>query len=191
MKLYSTLIRLTIIKNRRNYLFGVFLIIIALIAITIITIYIENILVMSMELPLPNLRFTFGSIQTIFCISGATFVVDQFNKIMKSNMRDISILKALGATKHNIRVFILLQAVLLIVMTLPMGLVIGIFLTKQILKFLVEVSFYDSINVLFYSGVTFFLISAGICFSIMMIGIDIEKGVRKMPPSQILSESNY
>jgi ABC-type lipoprotein release transport system permease subunit len=156
--------------------------------ITIITIYIDNIQALSMALLYKNLRYLYVSIRTIFVVGGVTLLLNQYYHIMKSSTKDYCILKALGATKCNIRSLIFMHAVLLIITTIPLGLFLGQMLTNGLLHFFAAVIMNSTSVEVIASSNTFLFISGSLCFFIICIGIYLERGIRKMPLSNILSD---
>lgn len=189
MNLLKTYLKLVFIRHRFNYILVIFSIIAAYIAIAITMIYIDNILVLSTENKSANIRYLYISIRTIFMIGGITFVISQYYNIMKSGVRDYCILKALGATKHNIRILIFVQIIFLIVITIPMGLFGGYIITGSILSLLGGFSLNQNTLRIIDSSSTFLLIAGAACCFIISLGIYLEIGIRKMPLSNILSDN--
>jgi ABC-type antimicrobial peptide transport system permease subunit len=156
--------------------------------ISIITIYIDNIMALSMSLPYKNLRYIYVSIRTIFVVGGVTLLLNQYYSIMKSSTKDYCILKALGATKINIRRLMYIQVVSLIIITIPLGLFLGQMLTNSLLHFFAAIIMNSTTVEVIDSSNTFLLVSGSLCGFIICIGIYLERGVRKMPLSNILSD---
>jgi len=145
------------LRYRRSYLYVVLSMVSAYIMISIITIYIDNIMAPSMKLPYRNMHYIYVSIRTIFVIGGITLLINQYYNIMKSSTRDYCILKALGATKYNIRKLILMQAILLFIITIPLGLFLGHTLTNSILNIFADVTMNDNVVDRIASSNTFLL----------------------------------
>lgn len=188
MNIYKTYIKLILLRYRKNYLYVILSMIAAYMIITIITIYIDNIQALSMALLYKNLRYLYVSIRTIFVVGGVTLLLNQYYHIMKSSTKDYCILKALGATKCNIRSLIFMHAVLLIITTIPLGLFLGQMLTNGLLHFFAAVIMNSTSVEVIASSNTFLLISGSLCGFIICIGIYLERGIRKMPLSNILSD---
>jgi ABC-type antimicrobial peptide transport system permease subunit len=190
MKLYLTYLKLILNKNKMNYIFVILSIMVSLLTIAVISIYIDNILAISKGMPSEKLRYIFGSIQTIFCLAAVSYVLNQYYTILKSDIRDFSLIKAFGATKQDLRILILFEVVLLIVFTIPLGVFGGIVLVNILLYVLPDMSLRTStIALLDYSAVSLVISAIIICF-IIITGIKIEVGIRKISPSQILSENS-
>jgi predicted lysophospholipase L1 biosynthesis ABC-type transport system permease subunit len=159
------------------------------IAMAVAMIYIDNLFILSMNYRYPNFRYLFVSIRTLVIIGGITFIISQFYSIMSSGIRDYCILKALGATKHNIRILIMLQMIFLIIITVPIGLFTGYILTGSILKFLGSFSLNQRTLALIESANTFLMAAAIACCFIISIGIYLDRGIRKMPLSSFASDN--
>jgi ABC-type antimicrobial peptide transport system permease subunit len=131
------------------------------------------------------LSFKYSSIQTILIIASGIFIINQFYHIMRSSSKDYIIIKALGATKNQIRSLIFIQAVLLFLFTVPLGICIGMTASDFILNSLSEFAVHklklldSSIIILFISGM--------ISCAIIVIGILLEIGSRRKRPFQISS----
>jgi predicted lysophospholipase L1 biosynthesis ABC-type transport system permease subunit len=139
-------------------------------------------------MPYQDLGYLYISIRTIFVIGGITLLVYQYYNIMKSGTRDYCILKALGATKHNIRKLILMQVISLIIITIPLGLFLGNRLTNMILNFFADVTMSNSAVDIIDSSNTILLASGSLCAFIICIGIYMERGIQKTSLANILSE---
>jgi ABC-type antimicrobial peptide transport system permease subunit len=189
MDLLKTYLKIIFIRHRYNYLIIILSIIGTYIAMAVTLVYMDNLLFLSSENMYPYLHYLYISLRTIFAIGGITFIISQYYNIMRSGVRDYCILKALGATRQNIKNLIFLQMIFLIIITVPIGLFTGYLLTGSILELLDSFSlnqntldFIDSIN-------TFFIIAGIACCFIISIGIYLERGIRKLPLSSILTDS--
>jgi predicted lysophospholipase L1 biosynthesis ABC-type transport system permease subunit len=107
---------------------------------------------------------------------------------MKSGMRDYYILKSLGATKRIIQVLILIQMMFLILITIPIGLASGYLLSSMVLDSLSEFTLNNTTKELLDSTKTFYLIAGIACCFIISIGIYLERGIRNMSVSSILTD---
>ena len=188
MNLLRTYLKLIFVRHRINYALVILSIIAAYIAIAVTMVYIDNILVLSTVNESSNLRYLYISIRTIFIIGGIAFVISQYYNIIKSGIRDYCILKALGATTHNIRMLILVQMVFLFIITIPFGLFGGYILTCNILELIDGFSLNREALRVIDSADTFMLI-AGIagCF-IISLGLYLERGISKIPLTSIISD---
>jgi predicted lysophospholipase L1 biosynthesis ABC-type transport system permease subunit len=98
---------------------------------------------------------------------------------MKTNVKDYCILKSLGAAGFHIKKLIGLQAVLLFILTVPLGLSIGIILSNDLLKVFHNVTYLEFSNhipvtiilIFFLSGV----ISSTICIHGFIITVDLNQ----------------
>lgn len=188
MYLLGTYSKLMFIRNHFNYLRVILSIILTYIILAIIMVYMDNVLILSTEPVYTNMHYIFISIRTIFFIAGITYIINQYHSIMKSGMRDYCILRGLGATRNIIRILIFLQMLFLVIISIPIGLLGGYMLTGFIVRFLDEFSIeYHTIDWV-VSSTTFYLAAGAFCCFILSIGIYLERGVRKMPLSNILSD---
>lgn len=188
MSLYLLQLRLIILRYRVNYLYVILSMIVSFVAIAVATIYCESMLILSTNSPFYNLNRIYSSIRVVIIIAGITFIMNQYYIIMKASTRDYHILRVLGATRNNIRILILEQVFLLIFITLPLGLFIGYFLTGSIMSFFDRIILNHNKLEIIDSVKTFILVSGCICFSIILIGFYLERGVLKTPISSILTE---
>jgi len=189
MELYRTYIKLILLKNKLKYLLIILSIIVSFLAISIITFYIDNILTLNTYLPMQNLSYIFDSFQTLFCIGGITFIIYQYYNTMKSSTSDYSILKALGASGFQIRMMVVIQALTLIILTIPSGILLGDIITRSIIEALMDFTAYNQVISSFNSSMFFILLSILIAIAILIIGFVLEKGIRNMPPTQIYPEN--
>jgi len=190
MNLYHSFYKLFVVKYRMSYLFVIVSLIVTYIAVAILTVYIDNVLTLGTEIPFPNLQYIYGSIRTIFILGGITFIIYQYFTIMKASMKDYYILKALGATNHNIRVLLFIQVMLVIVITVPLGLSTGHYFTDLILNLLDGFILNRGTMELVNSSNTYYILTASLCCIIISFGVYMEIGIRKMPLSDIMSDSS-
>lgn len=188
MNLLKTYSKLIIKRNKFNYLLIILSIIAIYIVVSVLMVYIDNILILSSEFMFPSFRYLYISIRTVFLIGGITFISSQYYNIMNSGMRDYCILKSLGATKHVIQFLITIQMIFLILLTIPIGLYSGYILSSMILNSLSKFTINNNTKELLDSTNTFYLIAGVACCLIISIGIYLERGIRKMPVSSILTD---
>lgn len=188
MALYKTYLKLIIKKNRLNYISVIFTIILSFLAVAIMKVYIDSMLAINSELWIPNMTNIFKNIQSVFCMAGITFVLNRYNNIMKSNIRNYNILMSFGATRHDIRMFMMLQVLLLMIITIPFGASGSMLITMAIKKLISEFNLYSSLPSSF-NIVTIALIAwlvIGVFLSVL--GFKVEKEIKEMSLSQALSE---
>lgn len=181
---------MTLIRNRFNYLMVVFSIAFAYLIIAVMMIYIDNIIVLSSQREYSDLRYLYISLRTVLLIGGIIFAINQYYNIMKSSIRDFCIMRGLGATNQNIRSLISLQVILLIIISIPIGLLGGYLLTSLFLGLLEEFSL-DQNTLKWIASSTTFAVTAGVtCCFIISTGIYLERESRKIPLSDILSDNS-
>ena len=189
MNLIRTYSKLMLVRNKYNYLIVTLSIILIYIIISVLMIYIDNILILSSEFMFPNFRYLYISIRTVFLIGGITFIISQYYNIMKAGTRDYLIMKSLGATKGIVRSLIVIQIVLLILITIPLGLFSGYLLSNLILNSISDFSLSTHTQDLLDSTRTFYIIAVSACCFIISIGIYLERGISRTPVSSIIIES--
>ena len=187
MNLYQTYSKIIIKRNHLKYLWVTISILLSYIVITFATIYINNILSLSIERDYSKVHYIFISVLTIIYIAGFTSIIYQYYNIMKSGIGDYYILMKLGATKKNIRFLISIQAVLLIIISIPIGLFCGYIITESMMDFISYMSLNKYIVDQINSSTNISLAALGIGIFIIAIGLYIERIVCKMPISNILS----
>lgn len=189
MKLLKTYLKLILIRNKRNYLSVILTIIAAYLAISVMVIYIDNVLYLSSEFMYPRINYIYNSIQSIVIIGAIFFIAYQYYNIMRSGMRDYCILKTLGATKRVIRILIMIQEIILIFITLPIGFFFGNITSTLLINSLGSLTMNGNVIKLLDSFVVF-LVFSGIASSfIICIGFYLEKSIRILPLSDTLSEN--
>ncbi len=188
MNLLKMYLKLILYKNKTSYLYLILSIIITYISIAVLMVYIDNVLILSTDYTYSSFQYLFLSIRTVFIIAGVSFVASQYYSIMKSGLMNYYILKSLGATKRNIRVLLLIQALLLIFITLPVGLYSGYMLCGIVLKGLSEFTLNSSTREMFSSISPCFTIAAATSCIIFSIGIYLERGINKRSLSNIMSD---
>ncbi len=188
MFLLSKFSKLVLYKNYLSYLRIIFSIILTYVLLAFTIVYMDNVLILSTEPVYSNLHNIFISIRTIFFMAGITFIIYQYYNIMKSSVREYCILRGLGATKNTIRILILLQMFFLLIISIPIGLSGGYYITGLILRFIEDftVKYYKIDWIV--SSTTFCLTAVAFCCFIISLGIYLERGIRKMPLSCILSD---
>jgi ABC-type antimicrobial peptide transport system permease subunit len=187
MKLIKNFIKLSIVGNVKSYFKAFGAVLITTVILTICNNIINNLKMGNMELlsSLRYLNFKYSSIQLTLCILGGIFILNQYYRIMKTNIKNYSIIKVLGASRNQMRVLIYLQSLLLFAVTVPFGLFAGISLSNYILKTLYRLIFQgfdyytmdSSLEILFLSGM--------ISFAVMVFGVITEMGMKRKWPSQI------
>lgn len=173
-----------------KYLLVAFSIVLSYLIISVTTVYADNILVFSSESVYSEMRYLYISILTIFSIAGLSLILYQYLNIIKSSMRDYCLARGLRVTKHNIRMLILLQVVLLIIVSLPVGLLCGYLLTEAIISLIGNVTrgqqyIWSRVT----STTTLFFVAGVISSLIIAIGVYLDLLVRKKPIDNILSDS--
>jgi ABC-type antimicrobial peptide transport system permease subunit len=189
MKLLRTYIKLMVVRNKWNYLLVILSIIATYVTMAVIMVYIDNFLILSDDYINTNFRHLYISIRTVFLSAGAALVISQYYNIMKSSLRDYFILKSLGATRYNIRLLIFIQAVFLIVITIPFGFLSGHILTKYMISFMNDFALNNNTTEIMDSTSTFFFIAGITCLFIITIGVHLERGVRNMPLGKIMADN--
>ncbi|HWT74600.1 MAG TPA: FtsX-like permease family protein [Mobilitalea sp.] len=187
LNLLKTYLKLMLIRNKLNYLLIILSIIAGYITVSVVMVYIDNVLILSSESIYPDINYIYIGIRTVLIIGGIILIINQYYNIMKSGLRDYCILKSIGATRINIRILILLQVACLLVISIPVGLYSGYLLSNLIIDSLGSFSLNSETRELIDSTETFF-VAAGIAFCVISFsGIYIERGIHKMPLNNILS----
>lgn len=188
MNLLKTYFKLMIIRNKRNYLLVVLSIIFAYLSISLIMVYMDNVLYLSSEFMYPRIHYIYTGFRSVIIIGGIFFIIIQYYNIMKSSLRDYCIFKTLGATKRIIRILITLQEVVLIFITLPIGLFFGNTSCILIINSFANLTVNDNVIKLLDSFVVFIVFTVIASSFIICIGFHLEKSVRKLPLSVTLSD---
>jgi putative ABC transport system permease protein len=152
------------------------------------SVYTDNILLLGNNYSFPYIKYIYESVFTIFLISGFLFITNQYYSILRSGIKDFLFLKRLGATRRNIRILILIEAFLLFIITIPLGLIIGRYLTGAIVGLLDGLSCDQSVLGLFDSISTLIVIAGIMGCVIVALGMYVERGIRKVPLSDIISD---
>lgn len=189
MNLLKIYMKLLFIKNRISYLFIVLSIIVTYIVTSITMIYTENVLILNSEPTFSNMHYISISIRTVFIIAGITFVVSQYFNNMKSSVRDYNILRGLGATKKNIRCFIYVQMIFLIIISIPIGLLSGNLLAGLLIRCVGTISLNENVLEWMASATTFYILAGVILFIIIIIGVFLEREITKSPLANIFSDN--
>jgi len=163
-------------------------VIITIIVLTICNNLFENLKSGNMIPSLMYLRFKFSSIQTILSIIGGIFVLNQYYRIMRTNIKDYNLIKTLGAARNQIRILIFLQAFLLFALTVPVALIFGISASNYILNALVNITLQDFSYNLINSSLAILFIVGMISCAILVFGVMLEVGINRKLPPQIDSE---
>ncbi len=188
MNLLMLYIKLILLKNKKNYLYVILSIIAAYVLIAVLMVYIDNVLILSSDFFYPDFRYLYHSIRAVFIIAGVSYVSNQYYSVMKSGLRDYLILRQIGATRYNIRILILVQILCLILITTPVGLLSGFSITDMVLKVISSYSLNTDSSEMINTTQTFFIIvGAASCF-IISVGIYLDREIKKMPCSNLLTE---
>lgn len=171
-----------------NYLF-VLLSIIIYIFIAVIMVFIDNALILGSGFAYPDFHYIYVGIRTIFLLGGVLLIINQYYNIMKSGLRDYYNMKKPGVTKNNFRILILIQVLFLILTTVPIGLFGGYQLTGMLLNSMGSFSIDSRMKELINSINTFYIMSGAASCSIILTGIYLERGIRKLPLSSVLSDN--
>lgn len=191
MKLYHFLFKLMMKKNKINYLVCIGSIIIFIVIMTAFAIIGEYMKTDSMNSlsSFMFIRLKFSGIQTIFCITGVISILNQYYKIMRTNIIDYNILKALGVSKNQIRILIFLQALLLVIFTAPIGLLLGLSFTHFIVQILMSYTSYelsyDLVRTSYGYFVSFIIIGGAIIINAIILDCKINGKLH----SQILAKN--
>lgn len=188
MELIRTFKKLILLKNIYKIYYNLLAIGFGYLIIVMLTIYINLIQSFSSDLTLNSLHSIMSSIQTIFWISGISYIIYQYYKLMESCIGDYSILKSLGAKKKQLQLLIFIQTLLLVI-TMPIGLFAGNYLVNCLC---LGLNIHDNkILQIANMSLTFYLLSAIISTAIFLIGIDLEKNIRRLPPNNIYNLRSY
>jgi ABC-type antimicrobial peptide transport system permease subunit len=185
MKLFQNFLKLSIAGNIRNYLKTA-----GAVIITVIILILSNNLISNIRfgnIIIQN-NFKYSSIQMTLSILGGIFILNQYYRTMKMNIKNYSIIKALGASRNQMRLLIYLQSILLFLITVPVGTFTGISLSNILLKELADVAFRGFNYDIFDSSFEILIISGMISGSVLIFGIIIDIGVKRKLPSQISTE---
>jgi|GEM_PF-4898614 hypothetical protein len=187
MNLLRTYSKIIFVRNRLNYLRIACSIILAYAMISFMVIYIYSMLSLNSK-GTSELRYTCISILTILLIAVMTLVIYQLYMVMKVGMKDYRILRGLGATNYSISLLNIVHVVILIIISVPVGLFCGYFLTSYLLRFMDRLVPNHIILERITSVSTLSIIAVVICFFIIVIGIHFDRYIRRTPLTNILSE---
>lgn len=187
MSLIRTYSKIVLIRNHTSYIRMICSIIMAYVMLSFVTIYFYGMLTLKSVSKNSELRYTLISVLTILIIASIMTVIYQLYTMMKSGMRDYKILRGLGATYFDIRVLNIVQGVVLIIVSIPIGLLCGYLLTS----FIIHSMNYLIQNKPVMEGITslamlFILSGVVLCF-IISIGVYLDRNMRKLP----LEENNF
>lgn len=189
MSLIRTYTKIIISKNRFQYIMVVISIILSYLLLALTTVCANKIMILSSGSLYPEMHYLYISILTILLIAGASMIVYQYLNIMKTGLRDYYIQQGHRTTKRSIRHIILMQVVFLVIVSLPVGLLGGYFLSESVINLLRSIS-KNLILLGEVSSVTPLVFCAGVIGSfIVLIGIHLDVTVRKMPLDNILSDN--
>jgi ABC-type antimicrobial peptide transport system permease subunit len=149
--------------------------------ISLVAIFFDSMLMLNYVAAYSELHYIFNSIRTIILIASITLVIYQVYMIMSSGMKDYSILCGLGATSSDIRVLNIAQMVLLIIVSIPIGLLLGYSLTASLLSHFDNLIQNKLVLEYITSISTLSIIAGVICSLIISIGCYLDRSLRKMP----------
>ncbi len=184
MKLFQNFIKLTIAGNIKNYGKAA-----GSIIITIILLALSNNLIWQIRsdnIILTNYKYS--SIQMSLSVLGGIFVINQYYRTMKGNIKNYGIIKTMGASRNQMRLLIYLQTFLLFIITVPVGIFAGISISNIILKALSENQFRNHHYNGLESSAGILIISGAISCTILAFGVITEIGVKKKLPAQMKIE---
>jgi predicted lysophospholipase L1 biosynthesis ABC-type transport system permease subunit len=134
------------------------------------------------------LRFKYSGIQTIIIIVGGIYVLNQYYRILKTNLKDYSIIKGLGASRNQICFLIFFQAFLLFTITVPFGIFAGISASQYLLVILSDFVFRNLSYHFIDTSIEISFITGMISCALLAFGVILEEGIRRKLPAQIDSE---
>lgn len=188
MNLLRTFSKIMIVRNHMNYLKIICSIIVTYLLISFISIYIDNMLGLYTGSEFTELRYSCISILTILMLAGLTIVIYQFYTVMGSGINDYRILRGLGATNSNIRFLNIVHMIILIIISIPIGLFCGYFLTSYLIR-LLDSQVHNQLILERITSQTTLMIFAGIISSfIISFGVYLDRYIKKMSLTSILTE---
>ncbi|WP_197662446.1 FtsX-like permease family protein [Mobilitalea sibirica] len=190
INLLKVFIKLTLKKNIKSYINCSLILLAAVFLIVIFTGLSDNLKNQYTDTHLTSfyLSYKFSGFQIVFNTAAVLFVMYQYYKIMTKNILDYSIIKALGASKNILRGLIMLQTLLLLVLTVPFGLFLGVLSAEFIQHLIKEFSSLEhcyNLNLL-SSGLP--LAAAVLVSTSIIAGVITIYSIEKRLPSQILKD---
>ena len=189
MNILKTYLKLIIVRNKFNYLMVILSILASYLLISLVMVFVDNILILSKDVTGPDLSHIYIGIRSVFVLAGFSLIFSQCYNIMKSSLREYCILKTLGATRSNIRILISIQTLTLVILTVPLGFYGGHLITGIILDVLAAYSLNNDTKEMVNSVSTLLLVVGIVCAFIFILGAYLERGIRKMPLTNILSDN--
>lgn len=175
-------------RNYKNYLLAILSMLIICITIAVITVYIDNVITLSYDIYFHELKNIYRSIRTIFTFGGIAFVVQQYLVILKSSRKDYCVLKALGATRHNIQTLIFTQVLTIVMITIPVGFLSGSIITSLFVNCFNDFTIGTEAGKLIDAYKICFIISGIVCCIVAFIGVYVERRIWCTPLSSIISD---
>lgn len=179
MSLHKAFYELIIRKNFTRYLLIILSLIASYIAATIFIIYIDNLLVIYSKNDLPQYRYILNSIRAVFVVALILFIGYQFYNIMKISLRSYIIITTIGGTKQQIRMLILLHLLFLIIISIPLGLNIGHYLSCILLNYAENILLKTGLGEIINSNISFSLIAGVVIIGTIVLTIDLDRGLWK------------
>lgn len=190
MSLLRTYSKIMIIRNRFHYLRTIWSIIFLYVIFSFTIIFIDSILTWNTATAKSELHYLLNSILTVIFISGITIMIYQFYTVMKSGMKDYSILRGLGATNYNIRFLNMIQMIFLIIVSIPIGLLCGYSLTKYLVISLNSIIPNHTIMKSITSTSTLLILAGIISSFIISIGVYLDRSIRRMTLSGVITDTS-
>ncbi len=179
MSLHKAFYELIFRKNFIRYLLIILSLISSYIATTIFIIYIDNLLLIYSKNDLPQYRYILNGIRAVFVVAIILFIGYQFYNIMKISLRNYIIITTIGASKQQIRMLIILQFLFLLIISIPLGLNIGHYLSCILLNYAENILLKTGLGEIINSNISFSLISVVVIIGIIVLMIDLDRGLWK------------
>lgn len=188
MRIFRIFIMYALRRNKFNYILGILSISLSIVITSLLFLVVENFSnIINQETNLTYILFKFRCIQTIICFLCGIVIFHIYFRLMKSSCKEFGLLKMLGANTFQIRFLIVSQIMFLLLITVPIGLYLGIEMIDQIFlltKDIVFTSLVYSISITKFYFVLLFVVG-GIVLS---AGVLIERGMKEKLPWQLLNQ---